>query len=79
MAMGKGQFYSDQEVCIEVHSEPDNFGRQQFTAMWLDDNEWRGGSGVHGQVFFTDLSEFVSKTKEKGKTVRFVKDGEEVS
>lgn len=59
--MEKEDFAGDHEVVIEIHSAKDDWGRCQFTARWLDDNEWRGGSGVHGQVFFANIDEFVSR------------------
>lgn len=40
--------------------KPDDFGRFQFTAFWLTDQEWVPG-GVRGQVFNTNLQDFIAR------------------
>lgn len=60
------------EVVVEVESGDDGFGRFRFTAHWLDDNEWRGGSGVSGQCFHADLAAFTARAESNGKTVRVI-------
>jgi hypothetical protein len=48
------------EVAIRIHSEAfDDFGRVQFTAFWLDD--YLPPNGVRGQVFHTNLADFVRR------------------
>lgn len=55
----RADFESPDEMLIEVLGDPDKFGQAYFVAHWLDDNEWRGGSGVTGQVFVTNLDRFI--------------------
>lgn len=41
-------------------AKPDDYGRFQFTAFWLTDQEWVPG-GVRGQVFHTSLEAFIAR------------------
>lgn len=48
----------------------DDLGRIQFTAFWLDD--YLPPNGVRGQVFHTNLADFIARDEARGKTVRVV-------
>ncbi|MFI5891968.1 hypothetical protein ACIA5D_17845 [Actinoplanes sp. NPDC051513] len=50
--------------------KPDDLGRLQFTASWLD--EWLTPAGVRRQVFHTNLADFIARDEARGKTVRVV-------
>jgi hypothetical protein len=65
-------FTSDNETIVWYSADRkfDDVGRIQFTAFWMD--EWLTPAGVRGQVFFTNLAEFIARDAERGKTVRVV-------
>lgn len=41
--------------------KPDDYGRFQFTAFWLTDQEWVP-DGIRGQVFYTNLAKFIARS-----------------
>lgn len=66
-------FTHPNEVLVQfLDDEPDEQGRRRFCAMWLADNTGHAvnESGVRGQVFFTNVAEFVARTIRDGQTVR---------
>lgn len=65
----RDDFQTPDEMLIEILDGADKFGQSYFVAHWLDDNEWRGGSGVTGQVFVTDLDRFIEA---QGRPVRIL-------
>ena len=66
-------FTSPNEVIVHHNADvkPDDYGRFQFTAFWLTDQEWVPG-GVRGQVFHTSLAEFIARDEKAGRKVRVV-------
>lgn len=67
----RSEFTGPSEVIVRIDpsSQPDSFGRIQFTAFWLTDQEWVPG-GVRGQVFRAALDEFTAAAKRRNETVR---------
>jgi hypothetical protein len=63
------------EMWIEIHGQRDELGRVQFTTFWADDNHWRGGHGVAGQVFLADDRRRAAGWAAEGKTVRHIPEG----
>ena len=61
----------EKETVIEVSSNPDGHNRQHFYALWIGKDYLRYNK-VRGQGFFTDLTEFIKKEEEKGRTVRII-------
>lgn len=59
---------NDVLVHIPADARPDNFGRVQFTAFWLDD--YLPPNGVRGQVFHADPEKFAAGIERRGEKVR---------
>lgn len=53
---------------------PDELGRSVFAAYWADDNHWRGGEGVTGQVSIVRLPEYAELWALRGHQVLIMTD-----
>jgi hypothetical protein len=65
----------ENEIVVRVLSEPDKFGRREFTAYWHDPKSLvEGGPTDHvrAQMFCTDLSAFEAVQQTRGGSVRFI-------
>jgi hypothetical protein len=67
----------DNEWIIELSdNHVDGFNRRQFTAHWLGHGVAASGFGFEyghrGQVFHTDLDEFIARCQKRGRSVRVV-------
>lgn len=58
---------AENEVAINATGDLDDLGRCQISAYWLDG--YLPPSGVRGQVFFTNLAEFVRRQTADGRKV----------
>lgn len=65
------QWRRSEPVEITVHSRPDGFDRQSFTATWLDTNVGPACNerGRRGQNFHTVLADHVAGWEAQGFTV----------
>lgn len=68
--------FTDANETIIYHADnvkPDSYGRFQFTVFWLGHHPARGeGDGVRGQVFNTNLADFTTRERNRGRSVRVV-------
>lgn len=53
---------------FEVYSKPDGFGRQHFAILWWD-TSWKKWRGQH---FRSQLDDYTTKTKARGRKVAIV-------
>lgn len=59
MPMPSKEEIGDNEVLVQILSEPDGLGRQRFVAFWAKD--YLTPNGVAGQVFDARLDDFTAR------------------
>ncbi len=60
----------DHEVSyVEVLSQPDKIGRQEFFLYWWGYNPWLDEYGWRGQIFNADLNYHIKKMESEGKKI----------
>ncbi|WP_433330016.1 hypothetical protein [Spirillospora sp. CA-294931] len=62
-----------EEDLLQITGALDGMGRQQFSVYWASDTPYAQGGppdGVRGQVFHTQLDEFITTHQQRGDEVR---------